>query len=98
MANAVATAASTALPPAFKTDTPTSAAGDDAHTTMPLRASTALGGVGGVSPGAGRMSGMRTRTAASNAAMRVGVAVIAGNSGGREGEAPAEPRAPGSAG
>src|SRR5438128_2534078 len=41
-ANAVATAASTALPPCFKTSTPTSLAGAETETTMPCRASTAF--------------------------------------------------------
>src|SRR5262245_29756882 len=36
-AKATATAASTALPPFLRTATPTSAAGADTHTTMPLR-------------------------------------------------------------
>ena len=36
MAKAVATAASTALPPALRIETPTSAAGGEAQTTMPL--------------------------------------------------------------
>ena len=35
IANATATAASTALPPCFRIATPTSAAGGDTHTTMP---------------------------------------------------------------
>src|SRR5205807_2650725 len=43
-AKATATAASTALPPDLRTDTPTSAAGGDAQTTMPCRASTAREG------------------------------------------------------
>src|SRR5947209_19991393 len=38
-ANAVATAASTALPPFFRMTTPTSDAGPDTDTTMPLRPS-----------------------------------------------------------
>ena len=62
IANAVATAASTALPPALRMATPTSAAGADAHTTMPFRASTHLASVG-VSAGDGSVRKTTARNA-----------------------------------
>src|SRR4051812_39425752 len=76
MAKAVPTAASTALPPALRIDTPTSAAGGDAHTTMPLRAST--GPPAGVSADAGRLNVNSASEAARIATALEGTTVIGG--------------------
>src|SRR5581483_2771652 len=69
-AKAVATAASTALPPRCRTARPASAAAGDTHTTRPLRASTAgvpaAACAGGLPVGA-ESSGRASASAAANA-------------------------------
>ena len=64
MANAVATAASTALPPFLRTSRPTSAPGGETATTMPCSASFAL-------LAADRLRGPRTRTAGRSSKPRL---------------------------